>query len=100
MSLGHGKLHVLRNFLISRLKYKGSIAQQDSAGSHITSIKDNASLGESRVSYGVSLAMPSDSIHSGFQRRLLYTIILETKTLASYMLSQWLGKMKSPETLF
>lgn len=40
------------------------------------------------------------TLHSGFQHRLLYTIILETKTLASYMLSQWLGKMKSPETQF
>lgn len=61
MSLGHGKLHVLRNGLSSRLKYKGSIAQQDNAGSHITSTKDNASLGGSRLSYSVSLARPSDS---------------------------------------
>lgn len=61
MSLGHGELHVLRNFLSSWLKYKGSIAQQDNAGSHITSTKDNASLGGSRLSYRVSLTMPSDS---------------------------------------
>lgn len=101
LSLENGKLYVLRNFLITQLKYKGvgvSVVEEMCASISPTPRKIH-SLGKARFPTGCpwqcALALPR-----GTQHRFLFQIITKISLWPGNALRQVNGEGKEPRNTF